>query len=113
MIIDADQLNAGVAMLHKYLSEGIVEVTFTKKDGNTRVMLGTTLGTLIPEEKKPKQKPLASFGIDEAEVISLPKVAPTQHIVMFDTEKQEWRSCNYTTIKTIKLHQRRDLIPPL
>jgi len=100
MVVDADLIAAGVAMVKKYLSEGIVEITFTKKDGNTRVLLGTTLGHLIPEEKKPKQKPV----VEGAPLDSLVKDKPTQLITVFDTEKNDWRSFNYTTITKIKLH---------
>lgn len=98
MMLDADLLAAGTAMVKKYLSEGIVEVTFTKADGNVRVMQCTTVPSLIPEEKKPKVKKDAEGNI-------IPhKDKPVQLIVAFDTEKGEWRSFNYPTIKGIKLH---------
>jgi hypothetical protein len=100
MILDADLLAAGVAMVKKYLSEGIVEVTFTKADGNTRVMQCTTLANLIPEEKKPQVKKDAEGNI----IPQVAKEKPVQLITAFDTEKNEWRSFNYPTIKAIKLH---------
>lgn len=106
MIIDSDKLELGVSMLTKYLHEGIVEVKFTKKDGTERTMNCTKVEHLIPEAKRPKPKEVVVN--DTLEVLeSTVRVRPLELITVFDVDKQEWRSFNYTTIKTIKLHNQK------
>jgi len=103
MIINADLVQVGVDMLTKYLHEGIVEVKFTKKDGTERVMNCTKVTELIPEAKRPKPKEVVVN--DTLEVFeSTMRIRPAQLITVFDVDKQDWRSFNYTTIKSIKLH---------
>lgn len=104
MIVNVDLISTGVAMVKQELSKGVVEVTFTKSDGNVRVMFCTTLGNLIPEEKKPKKKELAVTFQDMDIMESGYRMRPAQLITAFDVEKQDWRSFNYTTITGIKLH---------
>jgi WYL_2, Sm-like SH3 beta-barrel fold len=102
MIINAD-LVQGVNMLTKYLCEGIVEVTFTKKDGTDRVMNCTKVQHLIPKEKQPKPEP--SFDANgEPLPFAIRAERPLQLLTVFDVDKQDWRSFNYTTIKSIKIH---------
>lgn len=103
MIIDSKLIEVGVQMLTKYLNEGIVEVKFTKKDGTDRVMNCTKVEHLIPKEKQPKPKEVVindTLEVLESEI----RVRPLQLITVFDVDKQDWRSFNYTTIKSIKLH---------
>ena len=67
------------------LIKGVVDVTFTKKDGSVRKMSCTLKpGIVVPYEKKTdKTKPV-----------------PIDICPVFDTEKQEWRSFNYDAITT-------------
>jgi len=103
MIIDSDLIKVGVATIDKYLHEGIVEVHFTKKDGTKRVMNCTKVQHLIPVEKRPKPTPTID---DQGNALPLVEKAarPWQLITVFDVDKQEWRSFNYTTIIAIKAH---------
>lgn len=106
MIINADLVQVGVTMLTKYLHEGIVEVVFTKKDGTDRVMNCTQVEHLIPKEKHPKLEP--SFDANgEPLPFTVRAERPMQLLTVFDVDKQDWRSFNYTTIKTIKLHTQK------
>jgi hypothetical protein len=70
-----------------------VTIKFTKKDGSDRTMLCTLNEQKIPFEKLPKAKedgsPVTSFTTDAVRV--------------FDTEKQEWRSFRFDSIKLVKL----------
>lgn len=106
MIIESGKLELGVNMLTNYLCEGIVEVKFIKKDGTERTMNCTKATRLIPEAKRPKPKEVVVN--DTLEVLeSAIRVRPLELITVFDVDKQEWRSFNYTTIKTIKLHTQK------
>jgi hypothetical protein len=66
------------------LTAGIVEVTFTKKDGTTRVMKCTLRNELIPTEHAPK-------GTGKVKV-------NTDVISVFDVENQGWRSFNCNSV---------------
>ena len=70
-----------------------VSVKFTKKDGSDRTMLCTLNESKIPADKLPKAKedgsPATSFTTDAVRV--------------FDTEKSEWRSFRFDSIKSVKL----------
>lgn len=70
-----------------------VTIKFTKKDGSDRTMLCTLNEQKIPFEKLPKAKedgsPATSFTTDAVRV--------------FDTEKQEWRSFRFDSIKSVKV----------
>lgn len=70
-----------------------VSVKFTKKDGSDRTMLCTLNESKIPSDKLPKAKedgsPATSFTADALRV--------------FDTEKSEWRSFRFDSIKSVKL----------
>ena len=72
--------------LLKALGEGIVIVTFTKKDGTERVMECTRSPQLIPLEHAPKGE---TQEVTEA----------TDNIRVFDIQAQGWRSFNYTSLK--------------
>ena len=70
------------------LTEGIARITFTKiEDESERVIFGTTLANRIPPECRP-----GGGG---------PR-SPTQ-ICMFDVELYEWRSCQYKSIKEVRI----------
>jgi len=58
---------------------GLCRFSFTKKDGESRVMLGTLNFDSIPTDKHPK-----SDGND--------KPVNTDVVKVYDTEKEGWRS---------------------
>ena len=68
-------------------------VVFTKKDGTERAMRCTLSESRIPSEKQPKSQASDSTttgqGNDSA-------------IRVFDTEKQEWRSFRWDTVKEVR-----------
>lgn len=70
--------------IREFLTKGIVEVTFTKKDGSCRVMKCTLANELIPTEHAPK-------GTGKVKV-------NTDVISVFDVENQGWRSFNCNSI---------------
>jgi hypothetical protein len=74
--------------LKKKLREGVVEVTFTKKDGTERVMKCTLKESLIPEKHRPKgDNPRESSGT----------VIPC-----YDVEKEGWRSFTFADVKSVQ-----------
>lgn len=101
MILDADLLDKGILMLNQYLTEGVVKVVFTKKDGTDRTMRCTRRMDMIPFDKQPKPKPLPIS--DTMEVYKLAESTPNdpQLFKVFDLDKQAWRSFRYTTVKTM------------
>jgi hypothetical protein len=104
MIIDADMISVGVEMMTRYLYEGHLTVTFTKKDGSIRTMNCTKQLALIPQEKHPK-----TTVVNEGLVVTAVKETrerDPQLITVFDVDKQEWRSFRYTTVKDIKFPDR-------
>lgn len=70
--------------LRECLSRGIVNVQFTKKDGTPRLMVCTRKTESIPEDKRPSGNSTRKVN-DAVEVV-------------FDTEKNEWRSFRYDSI---------------
>lgn len=93
---DADELNTileeeidkqAKIKLRARLQEGVVQVTFTKKDGSNRVMLATLNEDLIPADKKPK-------GTGKT-------VDNDNTFAVFDTEADGWRSFNFDTVTDI------------
>ena len=73
--------------LRGYLSESTITVTFTKKDGTSRVMKCTKQSDLIPADKQPKGTGATPTG---------------DAVAAFDLEKQEWRSFNTSNITRIE-----------
>lgn len=67
------------------LRNGVVEISFEKKDGTERVMKCTLAQNKIPEDKLPK-------GTGHSSTDDVQKV--------FDVEKQEWRSFRWDSLKT-------------
>lgn len=65
-----------VEELRKCLKSGVVNFTYTKKDGTIREAKGTTRMNNIPEENRPK-------GVRES---------PSGIVNYFDLDKSEWRS---------------------
>ena len=68
-------------------------VVFTKKDGTAREMFCTLSESRIPADKQPKSQAsdseTAGQGNDSA-------------VRVFDTEKQEWRSFRWDTVKEVR-----------
>lgn len=72
------------------LREGTCEVTFTKVNGEERVMECTLQFDMIPEELHPK-----SDGNSDSEV-------NTEVVKVFDLEKQGWRSFRVDSVTDFK-----------
>ena len=72
--------------IKRELIKGIVEVTFTKKDGTARKMNCTLNDKIVvPYEKKTDKT----------------KETPIDVCPVFDTDKQEWRSFKYDAITKV------------
>jgi hypothetical protein len=65
------------------LQTGVRTITFTKKDGTERVMKATLQESVVP----------ATSGA---------RTAPNTNLVVFDTEKQGWRSIIIENIKSFQ-----------
>lgn len=72
--------------LKNMLREGIVLVTFQKKDGTERKMQCTLAESEIPNEKTPK---------------GAGKAKNNDALAVFDVENQSWRSFRFDSIKEI------------
>jgi len=77
----------GQEWLKSLMRDGVVTVTFTKKDGSERVMNCTLNESKIPDDIKPTGN-------------SAPQVS-TSAVRVFDTDKSEWRSFRWDSIKQI------------
>jgi hypothetical protein len=73
--------------LRAILQEGVVTITFTKKDGDERVIKATLKEDLIPEEMIPKGTSTRKKSEESQSV--------------FDVEKDEWRSFRWDSIKQL------------
>ncbi len=73
--------------INKAISENVVVLSFTKKDGSERVMTCSTKDGIIPTDKMPKGE-------------SKRPVSTDSHAV-FDLEKQEWRSFRYADLNSV------------
>ena len=67
------------------LKQSVVNVVFTKADGSERTMNCTLKLDNIPEDQHPK-------GVIKSE---------SDQIRVFDTDIQEWRSFNFSSVKTV------------
>ena len=77
--------------LREFLLDGIVNVTFNKKDGTERIMNCTLNYEHIPENKKP-------LNLYKGE-----KVLQNLNILkVFDIDKQDWRSFIVENIISVK-----------
>lgn len=63
------------------LRKGIRTITFTKVDGTERVMNATLQESVVP----------ATEG---------KRTAPESNLIVFDTDKQAWRSVRFSSIKS-------------
>ena len=78
-LVEQDQFRDEV---RRALAQGEVEITFTKADGSTRVLRGTTNLGWVPASQHPR-------GLKEPN----PMVQP-----VFDLEKMEWRSFRWDRV---------------
>lgn len=99
MVIDSDRMLAIVKDLHKHLSEEVLMISFTKKDGTRRDMRCTTKLDLIPEDQHPKQKPL--LNEDGSPVVQ--KERDPQLFSVYDLDVKGWRSFWYASIIAIRI----------
>lgn len=69
--------------LLKLLSSGVVQVTFTKKDGTNRIMKCTRDLALVPVNKHPKTELINNETLDR--------------ITAYDIEANDWRSFMFSS----------------
>ena len=74
--------------IEKALSEGVIEIIFTKKDGTERMMKCTVDPAFIPEAKHPS-------GVSVAKSDTVKRV--------FDIDKQDWRSFCWDSLKECRI----------
>lgn len=72
--------------LNLLLRSSLVEVTFTKLDGDLRVMTCTKSYDLIPEDHKPKTEKLGKPGV----------------INVWDVNAHGWRSFHYSRVSLVQ-----------
>ena len=65
------------------LCSGLCEITFTKKDGTERTIVGTLMNDLIPVDKQPK-------GTDRVHSVDVQPV--------YEVELDEWRSFRWDSV---------------
>ena len=67
------------------LKQSVVNITFTKADGSERTMNCTLKLENIPEDQRPKSTVKSE----------------SDQIRVFDIDIQEWRSFNFSSVKTV------------
>jgi hypothetical protein len=72
-------------ILKSLLQEGIVNVTFTKKDGTSRVMKATLKSEKIPQSEAPKNENPMRVKSDAVQAV-------------YDLEKEGWRSFRWDSL---------------
>jgi hypothetical protein len=82
------------------LSEGIVTVSFTKKDGTERVMNCTTNGIHIPVDKQPKAQ-VHETNTEDPVNFPKAKAKSVDAYAVFDIDKQEWRSFRWADVNQV------------
>lgn len=76
--------------LLEFLINGIVTITFTKNNGDTRILYATLDEDRIPFEKLNANRKSNEYEIKETQTV-------------FDIEKQDWRSFRWDSIKSVTL----------
>ena len=71
--------------LHKALTEGVVRVTFTKANGETRQMDATLCEYLLPETTQKSNHP------------------PGETCIVFDLDANDWRSFRYERVNKVDI----------
>lgn len=79
--------------LREMLAIGPATVTFTKKDGETRVMTCTLQESAIPKEHRPKP-------LEEGKT---PRKRNDESLSVWDINAQGWRSFIYNNIQSISI----------
>ena len=79
------------ADLVEFLSDGICEVLFVKKDGTDRLMKCTLNYDYIPEDMKPLNLLKGEKVMENLDILKV-----------FDTDKQDWRSFRVANVILIK-----------
>lgn len=72
--------------LRQILSNGIVHITFEKADGSNREMYATTVSSMMPDTKKPKQ----------------PKTQSGDLVTVFDLELEDWRAIKASKVLKVE-----------
>lgn len=72
--------------LRQMLSNGIVHIKFDKADGTPREMYATTVSSMMPDTKKPKQ----------------PKTQSGDLVHVFDLELQDWRALKVSKVREVE-----------
>ena len=86
MSLEQKDLEVFKPWLNSILTDEIVQVTFEKSDGTDRTMKCTLKEELVtPYEKKTNRTRAQNEDV----------------CVVFDTDKQEWRSFRYDTVKLV------------
>ena len=86
MSLEQKDLEVFKPWLNSILTDEIVQVTFEKSDGTDRIMKCTLKEELVtPYEKKTNRTRKQNEDV----------------CVVFDTDKQEWRSFRYDTVKSV------------
>ena len=82
---DSKAAKKGRKWLAGMLENGIVEITFTKKDGTERVMNCTLLEDYLPE------------------TVGSGRTTNSDAVAVFDVDADGWRSFRWDSIKAVKL----------
>jgi hypothetical protein len=87
--------------IYTLLNEGVAEVKFVKKDGTERIMLCTTNTSLIPERAFKPEESVARIEAANAQEVKPknPDVA-----VIWDLQKDAWRSFRYDSVTSALSH---------
>lgn len=102
MVLDADKMTAAIQDLYTHLGNGVLVVTFTKKDGTERVMRCTRKLDLIPTDQHPTT-PIQTAEQIAAAVPGTVKYRDPQLFSVFDLEANGWRSFRYAALKDARL----------
>ena len=108
--MDSDEFKDHVNGL---LSQGVVEVEFTKKDGTSRKMVCSTSLGVIPPDAFPEREIGKYEGMNESTLYNKSTEVKPQRIkakrepnpdvcVVWDFEKTAWRSFRYDSVNRIQ-----------
>ena len=85
----------------KLLEEGVIQATFTKKNGEQRIMDCTLNMDLIPEVAHPKSKQGVSYVDDEGVQRTI------QSIACYDVKAEGWRSFLVPNITSLNIFENK------
>ena len=102
MTLTYSEVSLNPESIKKNLQLGWVEIVFTKKDGSSRTLKGTTNFDLIPIESHPKKKPAETSEVDkDFEVEVKPDPNPVFNVY---EEGKGWRSFRWTQVTKITVN---------